>query len=91
MKLDKSRILLFGALIVLVIVLMDGGFNFHFFGPLHGTSWVRWILIGLVFWLLFSRCGCCRKSGCNVAKDVEDDSSDEASEDSEKDSEEDVA
>ncbi|GMQ81915.1 MAG: hypothetical protein BMS9Abin05_1352 [Rhodothermia bacterium] len=87
MKLDKSRIILFGALVVLVIVLVDGSFDFHFFGLMHGTSWVRWVLFGLLFWLLFSRRGCCGKSECNDSKNVEDDSSDKSSEDTEGDSE----
>ncbi len=88
MKLDKSRIVLFGALIVLVMVLMSGGFGFHGFGMMHGGSWVRWILFGLLFWFLFSRCGCGRKCGCKSSEDIDDESSEDSSEDSKTDTSE---
>ncbi|NNE35175.1 MAG: hypothetical protein HKN13_08070 [Rhodothermales bacterium] len=56
---DKSRILLFGALILLVLVLMDGGTHIFGFGLFHHASWLRWLLMGLLVWLVLSRCGCC--------------------------------
>jgi len=88
--LDKSRIILFGALIVLVMVLVNGGFGFHGISFMHGGSWVRWILFGLLFWLLFSRCGCCGKKGCRSTDDVEDESTDESTDDSAEDSKDDT-
>ena len=59
---DKSRILLLGALVLLVMVLMDGGSHFHGFGLFHGLSWLRWVLLGVLIWLIVSRCGCCGSS-----------------------------
>jgi hypothetical protein len=56
---DKSRVVLLGALVILVLALMGGGphlLGFHFF---HGHSWLRWILFGLLMWLILSRSGCC--------------------------------
>lgn len=71
---DKSRILLFGALILLVLVLVNGGIHISGFSLFHGASWLRWVLLGLLIWLITSRCGCCR---CGVSngdgEDVESD------------------
>jgi len=57
---DKSRVLIFAAIVLLIIVLMNGGS--HWFGfqvHHHGFSWLRWILFGLLIWLVLSRAGCC--------------------------------
>jgi len=62
------------------MVLVNEGFGFHGFGVMHGGSWMRWILFGLLFWLLFSRCGCCGKRGCGGTDDVEVDSEEDSEE-----------
>ncbi len=85
---DKSRLLLFGALILLVLVLMDGGVFIHGFSLFHGVSWLRWVLLGRLIWLITSRCACCRSGVCDPdMEDVESDN-EEAAEEEEKEGQE---
>ena len=79
MQLDKSKILLFGGLVLLVVVLMNGGLHLHGFGIHHGGSWTRWVLFGLLFWFLFSRGGCC--GGCGYSDDSGEEEAEESSDD----------
>jgi len=75
---DKSRVVLFGALVILVLALMGGGPHLHGFHFFHGHSWLRWILFGLLIWLLVSRTGCCGGS-----HDADDETSPDAPEEAE--------
>ena len=56
---DKSRVLLLGALALLIITLSSVGIHWHGFRFLHGFSWLSWILFGLLIWLIATRMGCC--------------------------------
>jgi len=71
---DKSRILLFGALAVLFITLLNGGFSFHGIGIYHFHGWAKIALIAFAIYLLVGRGCCCGGNGA----DAEDDSADEA-------------
>ena len=86
---DKSKLLVLGAIVALVLSLSNGGLFFHGFGLMSFHGWPKIVLIALVVWML---CGC-RGSGCG-SHDVridEDDivdhdgSGDSASDDSDED------
>ncbi len=56
---NKSRLLLFGALAVLFISLLSGGFSFHGMGMYHFHGWGKIALIAFAVYFLVGRCGCC--------------------------------
>ena len=56
---DKSRVLLLGALVLLIITLSSAGIHWHGFRFFHGFSWLSWVLFGLLIWLITTRMGCC--------------------------------
>ena len=76
---DKSKLLLLGALVVLVLTLADGSFFSHGFGLFHFHGWTRILLIAFAVWLLLG----CR--GCRCGSDTESDDSTEDSVDEESD------
>ena len=77
---DKSRVLVFGALVLLVLVLMNGGNHMHGIHLFQGFSWLSWALFGLFVWLLFTRSGCCSGNSEDI---LEDEDLEEVAEDEE--------
>ena len=75
---DKSRLLLLGALAVLFIVLLSGGFSFNGIGIYHFHGWGKILLIAFAIYFLVGRGGCC--GGCRGHDEAEsaDEEDDEA-------------
>ena len=84
---DKSKILVLGAIVALVLSLSNGGLFSHGFGVVSFHGFPKILLIALVVWMLFgcrgSRCG--STDGSDGADAAEDDSSDDGADTSDAD------